>query len=169
MAITRVAAVVAMVGGLGLAGTAQAASNHYILYNNNRNLGWCANGSGQVITVSSACAGETWVFSAKTTFDGYTAYQITRNGQCATVATSNGGTYIQGDLVLVGCVSGASNQLFVDPTNPGWVYSDWGGYYYGCGALGSPLVYNSQYGYYPPQDVTAAVCTNGTSWYLPLT
>ena len=149
------------------AGSAFAATNHNILYNPNRSLGWCADGTGYPIFVSAGCAGETWTFTSETKFDGYAAYEITNGGLCATVAESNGVHYSQNQVVLEGCV-GASNQLFVNPANPGTLDSDWAGYYYGCGALGGPTVYNAAFGYNPAEDVSVNPCGSGTTWDIPL-
>ncbi len=162
--LTIVASVLVMAGTFALvpAGSAFAAStNHYILSNYNRNYGWCPNGKGNIVTVSTSCAGYVWTFTSETMFAGYTAYEITIDGLCATVATTNGTNYSQGDLVLEGCV-GVNNQYFVNPANPGAIYSDWGGYYYCNQALEGPLT---------DADGNVTVlsnCSAGTYWYLPL-
>jgi hypothetical protein len=59
---------------------------------------------GYPVYVSSGCAEETWAFTAKSTFDGYTAYEITNNGDCATVTKSDGAHYTQNNVVLENCV-----------------------------------------------------------------
>jgi hypothetical protein len=162
------AGVIFMVTGLTvilIPSTAFAGStDHFIMLNLNQAYGWCGASSGYPVILGDGCNDQVWTFTSETKFAGYTAYEITNNGLCATVATGNGAHYTQNDVVMEGCV-GASNQYFVNPSNPGNLDSDWAGYYYGCSALSGHI---DSAGANEPVYAVNYCTAPATNWNIPL-
>jgi|GEM_PF-2895491 len=177
--IAPIAGAIVLAAGAPLAfgaGVAQAGqvvpdgtTYHNILEDQDRSLGWCGANTGYQVTLSSSCSITTWDFTSMGSYGGYTDYAVQNGGDCATVATSKGAHYSLNAVVMEACQA-ASNQLFINPTNPGNLDSVWGGEHDGCGTEGAPTIWNAAYaGLTPTNGVSVLPCMIDTDgWDIPL-